>query len=55
MEIKISKDRKRIWNIAKFHKKLCEIWLCSKSHLPSLEKSNFHSCKKIQIEEKLQV
>ena len=31
------------------------IWLSSKSDFPSLEKSNFHSCKKIQFEEKLQV
>ena len=31
------------------------IWLSSKSDFPSLEKSNFHSCKKIQFVEKLQV
>ena len=42
MEIKISKDEK-------------SIWLSSKSHFSSLGKPNFHSCKKIQFEEKLQV
>ena len=51
-----SKDNKivKVWKL-KFLRIENEIWLSSKSHFPSLEKSNFHSCKKIQFEEKLQV